>query len=30
MVGSEVQGVAHVIVQEMFDRAGMWIGKIEN
>src|SRR4030088_207247 len=30
MAGSEIQGVAGTVVQEMLDRAGMRIGKIEN
>jgi hypothetical protein len=30
MAGSKIQGVARSVVQEMLDRAGMCIGKIEN
>ena len=30
MTGSEIQSVAGSVVQEMHDRAGMCIGKIEN
>ena len=30
MARSEVQGMAHAVIQEMLDRAGMGIGKIEN
>src|ERR1700682_1314306 len=30
MAGSEIQGVARTVVQEMLDRAGVRIGEIEN